>query len=997
MKKILVLSLVFLFISVIHTNAQGWRKGEMEVRVEINNQATANKLFELNPVADYYPEHAILYITPEEASRLDKNGIQYTVQIPDLNEHYKNFWNSKVDYHSYQEIVDLADSLADAFPDICMKKMYGTSMEGRELAALKISDNVMDDENEAEVFFDGGIHGDEIGGPENCIRFARDLCRKYGSDPEVTDLVDNREIWIYYMVNPDGRENMSRYNANGVDCNRDYGFMWDAWGGSTGAFSQIETKTLRDVAYDHQFVVHTAYHSGTEYVSCPWSYRSDTPPDADHILNLAGIYSSESGYANLEYGQGNTGMYAINGSTKDGNYGVGGSVSWSMEISDSKQPPTSQLMMYYDWNYPSMLAMIEHAGYGLEGVVTDAVSGDPVRATVFVNDCMQTFTDSTSGDFHKYLLPGMYSIKVVANGYETQVSADSVEVFELSSTAYDFQLIPNDSARWYAWRMISSRIPGNNEVDEGNTSAMIGPPDWINYSIGKDGWIVVDMQKEIIDLPGNDFKVIEGDMTPEGFSCYVGETMDGPWLFVGNGNGTTEFDMYLSGLSSARYIKILDDGDGAQNENDAGFDLDAVSDLGHIIGVFIQMTDYVLDDENGNGRLDPDESADLTIDIVNTGNVVANNTQATLTTTNPYVTITQATASFGTLTQNQSGSGMFSFDVSENTPIGDTIDFSIEVVANSGLYTNFFNLQFIVGQLPILIVDLDGNHNSGSVMQAIMQDMDLGVTYQTSFPDYLDLYQCIFVCLGVYNDNHILSAAEGQALAEYLNNGGRLYMEGADTWAYDGATAVHPMFKINGLDDGNNDLGLIFGQDGSFAEGMIYPYEGDNYYIDRIEPIDNAFELFRNQVPSYCNAVALDEGTYKTVGCSFELGGLKDNQNTKEELIILILEFFGGILTDIDEVDGAGNIEITAWPNPFNENISFKLDLAEASFVSIEIYSLSGQRVRTLFEGMKSSGSHTFGWDGSAENGIFLPQGMYIYRVSTDKITESGKIMYIIK
>ncbi|MCK4569299.1 MAG: T9SS type A sorting domain-containing protein [Bacteroidales bacterium] len=994
MKRSIVAFVLIILTFTITSRAQGWRDKEMEVRVEINKPATAQILTTLNLNGDYWTDHAILYVTPRETLLLEDAGLEYTIRIPDLNAHYMDFWDTKVAYHSYQEIVDLADSLVDAFPDICMKKMYGTSIQGRELAALKISDNVGDNENEAEVFFDGGIHGDEIGASENCIRFARDLCRKYDNDPDVTFLVDNREIWIYYMVNPDGRVNMSRYNAAGVDLNRDYGYMWDGWGGSTGAFSQIEIKNLRNCSYEHQFVVHTTFHSGTEYISCPWSYRPEAPADAQHILQLAELYSDVSGYANLEFGQGNSGMYAINGSTKDGNYGIAGSISWSMEISYNKQPPASQIMQYYNWNYPSMLAMIEYAGYGLEGTVTDVNTDDPVRATIFINDYMQTYSDSTAGDYHKYVLPGKYSIKVIANGYETQVSADSVEVTELSSAITDFQLTPNDSARWYAWRMISSQIPDNNTEDEGNTLAMIGPPDGISYSIGKDGWIVVDMQKDIVDLPGNEIKVYEGGLSPEGFSCYASETMDGPWLFLGEGTGTSEFELAGTGLSQARYFKIVDDGTGMQNEADAGFDLDAVSDLEHIIGVFIVMSEYTLDDENGNGHLDQGESADLIIDLINNGNVIANNVEATLSSASPYVNITQATASYGTLEPTQSGSGTFSFDVDEFTPTGDTIVFTLDVVANSGIYSTSINLQFVVGKFPVLIIDLDGNHNSGTVMQDIISNIDLTATYETSFPDNLEMYHCVFVCLGIYSNNHVLTSMEGQHLADFLNNGGRLYMEGGDTWVYDPSTPVHSMFKIQGLDDGHDDLGILFGQDGSFAEGMVYPYEGDNSYIDRIEAVGNAFELFRNQVPSYCNAVALDEGSYKTVGVSFEFGGLEDNQNTKEELMILILEFFGGVLTDVEEPEPHKNsIQLSSWPNPFSNEIYFKLNLQNSASVSVEIYNLNGQKIKCINDKYLSAGIHQFYWDGTAENGNAMPDGMYIYKVRTHDRQLAGKII----
>ena len=88
------------------------------------------------------------------------------------------------------------------------------------------------------------------------------------------------------MVNPDGRVHDVRYNANGVDLNRDWGYMWDAWGGSPGAFSQIESQNLRSCMYSNQFVVHTTYHSGDEFISMPWSYRPNQPNDWNHIYQL---------------------------------------------------------------------------------------------------------------------------------------------------------------------------------------------------------------------------------------------------------------------------------------------------------------------------------------------------------------------------------------------------------------------------------------------------------------------------------------------------------------------------------------------------------------------------------------------------------------------------------------------------------------------------------------------------------------------------------------
>ncbi|RLD50361.1 MAG: hypothetical protein DRJ05_19710, partial [Bacteroidetes bacterium] len=697
MKKFL-LSVIIAF-TFSQSFADGWRTNEMQVKIEITDPQDIVLINNLK--LDYEVGNPTLneittWLVPKELELLEAAGLTCEIEIENLNNHYKNFWQTDEAYHSYQEIIDLADSLETNFPGICKRYVFGTDATGQyELTALKISDNVLTDEPEAEVLFDGGIHGDEIGGAENVIRFARDLCLGYDDDPTITNLVNDREIWLYLMVNPWGRVNMSRENSNGVDLNRDWAYMWDAWGGSSGYWSQPESKALRECMYNNQFVVHTTYHSGTEYISLPWSYRPDSPADWNHINQLGGVYSNVSGYANLEYGQGNSGMYAINGSTKDSNYGIQGSISWSMEISYSKQPPASQIMMYYNYNYPSMMAMIENSGYGVQGAITDANTGDPVTAVVFVDDYMQCYSDPTAGDYHKYILPSTYSIKVVANGYQTQ-TIDNVVVTSNSATTTDFQLQPIDGH--YVYKFSASQIPGNNEADEGNTKAVFGAPDDINYSIGKNGWVVLDMQLPVMDGPGYDLMVYEGDSSPEGFTCYAGETIDGPWISMGEGEGTTEFDIANSGLVEAQFIKISDDGDGSANVDNAGFDLDAIEAF-QTSGMYIALFDYSIDDSNGNnnGRIDPGETVYISVVLRNNGDVFAENIYGTATTSSPFVEITNPSVDFGSLAQGETAEGTYTIVVSDEAPLGETFTINIGVSANSGTYTNSYNLGFSIG------------------------------------------------------------------------------------------------------------------------------------------------------------------------------------------------------------------------------------------------------------------------------------------------------------
>jgi hypothetical protein len=188
----------------------------------------------------------------------------------------------------------------------------------------------------------------------------------------------------------------------------------------------------------------------------------------------------------------------------------------------------------------------------------------------------------------------------------------------------------------------------------------------------------------------------------------------------------------------------------------------------------------------------------------------------------------------------------------------------------------------------ILIIDLDGNRNSGPEIQNAIEANGYNTDYITALPQEInpDLYPATFVCLGIYSLNHVLAVAEGEVLKNYLDSGGNLYMEGGDTWYFDTVvlgmnTPVHPYFGIMGLDDGTNDTDDVMGIPGRFTEGFGFAYEVDNNWMDHIDIalfVLDAFIIWDNIFPLYHNGVARDTGNYKTIGVSFEFGGIPDSQ-----------------------------------------------------------------------------------------------------------------------
>lgn len=670
-----------------------WRAGEMEVRVVLENRQDADELHRLGLKGDIYstPGYATLFVTPEEFDLIRKKGFYAEILIPDMKEYALNFWNTRDQYHSYDEIIGVIDSLSTDYPSICKKFSYGLSVEGRQLCALKISDQVEIDENEAEIMFDGGIHGDEVGGAENLVRFAKKLCQQYGADPELTYLIDNREIWLYIMVNPDGRVNMVRYNSNGVDLNRDWGYMWAGSGSSPFYYSQVETRALRNCILENQFVIQICYHSGTEFLAYPWSYRPDSCPDKPHIHQLAGIYATTSGYPDLPYEQGYTGMYSINGSSKDAGYGTMGSIAWTMEISMDKQPPGPQIQYYYDINEPAMIEMIRYSGYGVSGTITDASSGLPVAATIYVDDFYPCYNDPVEGDYHKYLLPGNYSVTVTANGY--QPLTQEVVVSSNTSTELDFALQPYYNH--YAYRVIACGIPDTNFGDEARTCASLSAPDGLNYSLGKWGWIILDMQDMIHDGPGSEIIVHEGDADPEGFACYAAITMDGPWHLVGNGTGTTTFDFSQHGIAEARFLKIEDDGVGPLWGDNAGYDLDAIEVEEQPQVIFLSM-DCRIEDPAGNGdhRIDPGENFELIVTLRNIGSMMLQGGNTWLNNGSEFISVNETEMSIDNLAFGDSTEIIYEMSCSSFCPAGEIFMMVLNINSNEGIYQQSFPFNF---------------------------------------------------------------------------------------------------------------------------------------------------------------------------------------------------------------------------------------------------------------------------------------------------------------
>src|SRR5688500_15823201 len=258
--------------------------------------------------------------------------------------------------HTYIEMVTEVKKAIPDHPGIVRRFSIGKSHQGRDIWAAKISDNVETDETEPELLFDGLHHAREHLTVEQSLAILRWLTDGYGSNERITKIVNSREIYIVFMVNPDGGEydlTGSPYRAwrknrqpnagstyIGTDLNRNYDYRWGCCGGSSGSkssltyrgpkpFSAPETRAMRDfinsrvIGGRQQIRAAITFHSAGEEILWPYGYTftavpSDMTVDDHAALRALGRrMAGKNGYVPKQ----SSSLYVTDGDEIDWAYG----------------------------------------------------------------------------------------------------------------------------------------------------------------------------------------------------------------------------------------------------------------------------------------------------------------------------------------------------------------------------------------------------------------------------------------------------------------------------------------------------------------------------------------------------------------------------------------------------------------------------------------------------------------------------------------------------
>ncbi|PKP19770.1 MAG: hypothetical protein CVU05_10600 [Bacteroidetes bacterium HGW-Bacteroidetes-21] len=448
------------------------RKGEVYFHFQVNSPLEILDLTKVVSIDNFKNNEVWAYANSIQFQKFLLKNIPYEVlphpgdAVVEVWDESKGIWEFDT-YPTYSQYVTMMTTFASDHANICRLDTLTTLSSGRMILALKITDNPTVNENEPEFLYSSSMHGDELTGAILMLRLIDYLTNNYGTLPRVTNIVNNIELWICPLANPDGTyyagdntpTGARRNNANNIDLNRNYP---DPRSGQhpDGNAWQPETVAFMAFADEHDFVMAANFHGGAEVVNYPWDtwitsgnlhaddnwweYVSKEYADTAKTYGTAGYLTDviSSGYT--EGGD----WYVIDGGRQDYMNFFQQCREVTIEVSSTKLPTASTMPSFWNNNYRSLLNYLEQCQYGVHGIVTDACTGLPIKAKVYVeshdqaNDSSHVYSSLPVGDYHRPIYAGTYSITYSATGYTSQ-TITGVSVTNKNTTIRNIQLTPN--------------------------------------------------------------------------------------------------------------------------------------------------------------------------------------------------------------------------------------------------------------------------------------------------------------------------------------------------------------------------------------------------------------------------------------------------------------------------------------------------------------------------------------------------------------------------
>jgi carboxypeptidase T len=341
------------------------------------------------------PDHLVLQADEAQAARLQAMGYDVE-QLQMTEQHLSRFATEAAvtGYHTVESLEQDLRRLAEQYAEIAELHEIGRSVENRPIWALRIGERR---DSTRKVAFLGCHHAREWLAVEVPYLLAEHLLENSSSDP-VQRWLQQGEVWVAPMVNPDGHEytqtpanRLWRKNRRrnqdgsiGVDPNRNYGYMWGTLDVSTSshvpsdqtyvgprAFSEPEVRAVRDLVARERFSGVLSYHSYSQLILCPWGYTAEQIEDQNDFAEHRDLAQDMEQLIRKVHGktyvaQQSSELYPTAGDTTDWTYGEYDAVSFTIELRPASAEeggfilPSSEIQPCWEENRPAAFEFIQH-------------------------------------------------------------------------------------------------------------------------------------------------------------------------------------------------------------------------------------------------------------------------------------------------------------------------------------------------------------------------------------------------------------------------------------------------------------------------------------------------------------------------------------------------------------------------------------------------------------------------------------------------------------
>ncbi|XP_055038419.2 carboxypeptidase B [Misgurnus anguillicaudatus] len=301
---------------------------------------------------------------------LHQSGMEVEVLIEDLQVAVDAQTDNKrvtkahdyMKYNSWDTVNDWAISISAANPELITREVIGNTFEGRPMNLLRVGKKT--GSGKPAVFMDCGFHAREWISPAFCQWFVQEALSTYGSDAEMTNLLDKMDFFVLPIFNIDGyaytwsnnrmwRKTRSLYSGSscvGTDPNRNFDAGWCTTGASSNPCSdtycgsrpesEIESKNLANFIRSNKSIIkaYLTVHSYSQLLLFPYSYKYELAAHHSELLSVAkgAVAALTSLYGTkYEYGPGAVTIYPAAGGSDDWAYDQGIKYSYTFELRDT--------------------------------------------------------------------------------------------------------------------------------------------------------------------------------------------------------------------------------------------------------------------------------------------------------------------------------------------------------------------------------------------------------------------------------------------------------------------------------------------------------------------------------------------------------------------------------------------------------------------------------------------------------------------------------------